>query len=898
MEQLTSKISEFNLSVKTSNGLAEVQGNLEELVSDYSIYLDKRAVAFSYENSHLVIGNIPESNCWIIHISVVRPQMSDLLDQVLDTLIGLQTPFVLPANIDQQSIILDGRSGLMNVGKVISVFVQDDTIAHEVAATLIKLTAEFKGPEVPAAVHLGSCVYVSYGSFQISHDLHNNKYYSPIFGYDADRALLDRLNSMDIKWPFRVSLKKKKKSRLINSRYLPVHCLKNDAKGNVFKCIKINKFYNMQWCVIKRGNKHQSFDDAGRDMKDRLLWQHNTHKQLEEKIPLPKVIDYFEVNGDTYLALEYIDGVSLSERVNELCQGTIWKAQPVEIKRQIINYLIQAINILEACHQNGFIHRDINPGNFLVTKEGLVKIIDIELCYNFIADEPSPPFTLGTPGYISPQQLNLALPAIEDDIYGLGALVIKTLTGLSPSKLSTDTPESLVNVLRYFIGYHPIENIICGCLSHDSSLRPDLKSIEQTFKLYDALLLKGSSEKLSLYVNNNLPEKINSTIQKAINSLGSDLMLGSNKEWVSRSESNDLLANEFINYSWYPYFHSGTAGTLFTLSLAEQLGYNTHAPADIIGTNLNYLLKQTCNYNDLPAGLWHGSYGVAIAISALMKSGMLENNISYINGIYQLLSKPTNDLSIANGLAGQGLCILCCLSLPQFPSLHQQLSNIVSAIIKEQQKDGAWLLKKDEMQTKGVNVTGLAYGIAGITYFLLAYYSRYEYSEVKTAIIKSLNWLTGQRKLTNGNRLWPLNPKIQIFDPWLENGYTGIALTFIKAYEVLQNQYYKEIAVSALLTHPKYISCNYFSIGNGLSGLGEVYLEAFKIFKENEWKERADHIVDYLSHTYKANSENTIYWLEGNCTRPTADFMEGNSGIIYFLMRRINYDKINSSFLY
>jgi len=869
--------------------------NLTEATNSYRSYLIAKNLPHTFYLPYILVGEKEVADGWLIHISIVKQQMEQLLNTVLDFLIQSTCSFVIPVDVDHHSIILDGRAGLMNVGKVFSIYIHNQDSIGEITTTLIKLTSGFKGPEIPEAVHLGTCVYVSYGALPASYELFNNKYYSPVFGYEAEHALLERIRSLRVKWPLKafVSLKKKKKSHLIKSQYLPVQSLKNDSKGNVLKCIKLNRLYNMQWCIMKQGKKYQCFDDTGRDIRDRLLWQYRTHKLLEEKIPIPKVIEYFEVKEDAYITFEFIDGVPLSEKVNTLFQGLIWKFLAVEVKREVIDYLIQIVNILVTFHQNGFIHRDINPGNFLVTREGSVVAIDIELCYNFKTEDPSPAFTLGTLGYISPQQLGLATPAIEDDIYGLGALLIKTLTGLSPSKLSTETPDPLLNMLQYFIGYSPVELMICSCLSDESSLRPNFRSIKQTLEVYDVLLLTVTPEKIdSAATATSLPE-INSTIQKVINSLSIDLMLGANKEWLSKTQADQVLANELMDYRWYPGFHSGVVGILFTLSLAEKLGYDITRQSDTIHSNLNYLEKETDGFKDLQAGLWHGSYGVAIAISALIESGLLENNVNHIYRIHQLLSKPTKDLNIANGLAGKGLCILYCQGHPQLSSLQQQLPNIVSAIIKEQQMDGAWLLKKDDTQTKGINVTGFAYGIAGITYFLLKYYSEYEYHEVKTAIIKSLKWLISQRKISNGNLLWTLNPQIQIFDPWLENGFTGIALTFIKAYEVLQDSQYKEIATHVLFSHPKYISSNYFTLSNGLSGLGEVYLEAFKIFKNDEWKEKAYHISNFLIHTRKIHLKDTIYWLDGNYTRPTADLMTGNAGILHFLLRCVHPEKIN-----
>lgn len=861
---------------------------------DYRSYLTKRGFSFVTRIPYLLIGNMPSSDGWLLHISIVKQQMVELLPSLLDYLSQYNFPFIIPVNKDFHTIILDGRAGLTQVGKVISVYIVDDDALCELVNYLTGLTAELKGRSIPTAVHVSSCLAISYGRFFDEFDLYMNRHYSALFGYQAHNVLLERLADKQLKWPFkeRFHLKKTRFQRLIKKQYVPVQSLKNDAKGNVIKCIRINRIYDMQWCVLKQGKKNQCFDDQGRDVSDRLRWQCEVHKLLTGKIPLPKVIEYFEVSDDAYLAFEYIDGVPLSAKVGTLCQGTIWKALPFEIRREIICYLIQVTDILIAFHQNDIVHRDTNPGNFLVNKEGAIVPIDIELCFDLSVKKPFPAFTSGTPGYISPQQSSDSYPAFEDDIYGLGALVIKTLTGLSPSKLNTDAPKSLKKMLSFFLTGNILIDIICDSLSHEPSLRPAIQDIKHGLEVFDAMLLTVGNQKREVVKTGDTPVEVSSIIQKAINSLGIDIMSGLNNEWISLDQTDHVLSNELMSSSWYPGFQSGAAGVLFALTSAQKLGFNVTDQISKIHANFKYLEAETKAFKSSPPGLWHGSYGVAIAISSMMESKLIESPLDYNTKMFELLMQPANGLNIANGLAGQGLAILYVQSKPNIPALIDQLSNIVAILIGQQRKDGSWLLRKDALQENGVALTGFAYGNAGITYFLLEYYFRCPNLAVKEAVQKSLDWLERQRKLINGKLLWTLNSENEVVDPWLENGFTGIALTFIKAYEILEESRYKEIAEMALYAHPKYISSNFFSLGSGLAGLGLAYLEAFKVFREKEWKERVDHIASYLMHVGKDVERSVLFWLDGNYTQPSPGLLNGQSGIIYFLMR---YDGVEQS---
>ncbi len=180
-----------------------------------------------------------------------------------------------------------------------------------------------------------------------------------------------------------------------------------------------------------------------------------------------------------------------------------------------------------------------------------------------------------------------------------------------------------------------------------------------------------------------------------------------------------------------------------------------------------------------------------------------------------------------------------------------------------------------------------------ITYFLLAYALKFQSARAKKAASKSLTWLLKQRRPSNGHLLWSAGSKNPSIDPWLEYGFSGVALLFIKAFECLKEPEFKEAASGALLAHPATICSNYLTQANGLAGLGEVYLEAYKVFGDTEWLNRASHIARLLLYCNKSQKDGTIYWLDGSDNRPTADFMAGNSGIIHFLLRYQNPKHIN-----
>jgi hypothetical protein len=77
-----------------------------------------------------------------------------------------------------------------------------------------------------------------------------------------------------------------------------------------------------------------------------------------------------------------------------------------------------------------------------------------------------------------------------------------------------------------------------------------------------------------------------------------------------------------------------------------------------------------------------------------------------------------------------------------------------------------------------------------------------------------------------------------------------------------------------------------------LAGLGEIYLEAFRVFRDESWRDRAAWIASYFTHTGRKSRSGAIYWIVERINTPTADLMTGNAGIIHFLIRFHSNNKI------
>jgi serine/threonine-protein kinase len=132
------------------------------------------------------------------------------------------------------------------------------------------------------------------------------------------------------------------------------------------------------------------------------------------------VYDFGETDGIAYMAMELVEGTDLRKRVQ---QGALPAVEAVEIGCQVAEGLAFA-------HGRGIVHRDIKPANIMLPDRGAAKIMDFGLARMRVADhKTSTGIVLGTPRYMSPEQITGQPVDQRSDIFSLGIVLWEMLTG-------------------------------------------------------------------------------------------------------------------------------------------------------------------------------------------------------------------------------------------------------------------------------------------------------------------------------------------------------------------------------------------------------------------------------------------------------------------------------------
>ena len=149
---------------------------------------------------------------------------------------------------------------------------------------------------------------------------------------------------------------------------------------------------------------------------------------MTQKIPgTPKIEELIEENTTLYVIEEYISGNSLEEILAK--EGTFSEEKTAD-------YILRICRILQPLHQQHppMIHRDLKPSNLILTYDGRLILVDFNSAKTYHPERSQDTVLFGTAGYAAPEQYGFSPSAPAADIYALGVLFHKMLTGDLPGE--------------------------------------------------------------------------------------------------------------------------------------------------------------------------------------------------------------------------------------------------------------------------------------------------------------------------------------------------------------------------------------------------------------------------------------------------------------------------------
>lgn len=220
-------------------------------------------------------------------------------------------------------------------------------------------------------------------------------------------------------------------------------------------------------------------------------------------------------NDGLYLVMEYVEGEELSDYI--IRKPIAWE--------QAVEMFLQILDAVSYAHRRGIIHRDLKPSNIMISKTGVVKVLDFGVAK--LIDETSPTLTrtgakIGTVLYMSPEQIKGQPVDIRADIYSLGVTFFQMLTGESPYNLEQqnefDISLCIVNnpLPRIQLTNNQLPEALQEIIDKATAKNPSDR-YQSCYELAEALHTIIAKEEENLVLPTNSPEADESQILENVN---------------------------------------------------------------------------------------------------------------------------------------------------------------------------------------------------------------------------------------------------------------------------------------------------------------------------------------------------------------------------------------------
>ncbi len=217
-------------------------------------------------------------------------------------------------------------------------------------------------------------------------------------------------------------------------KYRLLECIGSGGMGQIYRAVRDDREYEKEVAVklIKRGMDTEE-----------ILRRFRTERQTLASLDHPNIARLLDGgttrDGLPYLVMEYVNGVPIDKYCDREKLSIVAR----------LRLFRQVCSAVEYAHRNLIVHRDIKPGNILVTPEGIPKLLDFGIA-KLLGNESSgmtvttvSSMKMMTPRYASPEQIMGRAMTTATDVYSLGVVLYELLTGRSPYSCETQSRNSI-----------------------------------------------------------------------------------------------------------------------------------------------------------------------------------------------------------------------------------------------------------------------------------------------------------------------------------------------------------------------------------------------------------------------------------------------------------------------
>lgn len=811
-----------------------------------------------------------------LHISATLTTAVQMCDRVMSVLERRPASFKVIGTLDAVAAGLNGKFGLTQVGKFITVYPRPEDLP-ELALDLHDATIDVPGPRIQGerTVARDSHVHYRFGAFQqIWMQQPTGRFVpaidDPTVGMRPDARGSEELRPDD---PFADSTNPDGDARdeaPLRSRYLVLQTLHSGPKGSSWLALDLSAA-DPTPVVVKEARAWTMPDRHGVDARARLADEARVLDYLAGSGLAPEFVDYWDEGWRSCLVYRFIPGIPLKEIVSELAGNGMTIGDEF-----LWSLASDAAEIMDSLHDRGVVFGDFKPENVVRGVDGSLHLIDFELA---VGPGTSGGRGFGTPGYVSPAQSELDHPPdAQDDRFSFGATLLGIATGVDLSTvggaglkelldahqadLSPQT-YALIHDLTTDVGptYRPrglkaaIEQGTTAAARRPALADPPFDPMEEAKAIGDSLLASATIDGPSAYWTSDHPV-------------------------APGVPSRDLYV--------------GNAGIALTLTNLYDLTGTDHY-LDLARATANWLADgggSAFRATEMP-GLYFGEAGVGLLYSELFRRTGEERYLELALDRARLVTaQKAESFDLMTGMAGIGLFLLVLHDVSGDRESRHEAVRIADELLSSGDEGGwFWTVPPGFEGLSGNRYLGMAHGSAGIGWFLARAASvtgSPRHMEAVGAIAQQLAE-AAEPSLNGGRGLnWADVVGNHPSSLYWCHGATGIGRFFLAAYGVLGESSYLQTAVRAAKTvvdGGRWIGPTQC---HGLAGSIDFLVDLHQATNEAERLSEARALGLLLRRKFRLGTGAETHWQSELPQVVTPDYMVGEAGVAMAFIRLAN----------
>lgn len=823
---------------------------------------------------------------WKLHISATPLSAPVVLARVADILARRHCPFKFAADLDSVRELGAAHTPRGGGGKFITAYPDvDGERWRGLAAELDEATRGLPGPGILSdrPVRPGSLVHYRFGVFSGIEAMSVDGTFEAMLEAPDGTLVLDRreawFNTPEWAPPDPLTTPEKSATAgaggpvLLNNRYLVTGAVRHSFTGGVFRATDQS---DGNAVIVKQARRHSGADLSGADARAALRHEADLLLRFNGSGLTPGFVETFAQQGDLFLVEKAIAGHNLRLWIarNVRADEADWGPPPALVAR-IARGLC---DVVERMHGDGFVLRDLNPGNVMVDARARVRLIDLEL----VAVPGEPVVRAYTPAYGAPEQVDAEwlapAPPTTADLYGLGATLFHLATGIDP-QLPEDVPASREPTERIALWLERLAEgnataaalapTITALMDPDPARRPDIPAVRATLSTLD--------DSASAPTRRPLPQEL------PVDGIVGHLLATMDLDHLERLWPQDGFAarTDPLNVQ------HGAAGVLAALRLVHPrdavLRESLRDIAAWIGARVD---------GDGPVlpGVHFGRAGTAWALlDTALDLGAPELADTAV-ALAKRLPSDADNPDVAHGLAGAGLTWLHFAAATGDDDFTRRAVAVAEILAERAVHDGGLLIwpvpRTSPSLFAGTAHYGFAHGTAGIGAFLLAAHrvtGRTDFGELAEEAGRALGKLA---RVDDGAARWPDESGGPIKNHWCA-GSSGVGTFLAQLWLTTGDPRTRDLAEAAACTVRRARRHAGTSQCHGLAGDGEFLLDLAAATGDGRYREWAGEIAAALATRTVVRHGRLLVPDETGAT-VRADYGTGMAGVLAFLTRLRN----------